>query len=132
MPWNIIADKWFSAATGVVVTDMSAAGKSVTAWYSSSKIGELMSMTPVWPATGEPVGVLTLEQTNDPDAVATSDGDEVDLSPYYTEADPEPNPDGSAGRKPVLVPAAGLKFRWAYARTSGGEGAVCTVYGSGG
>lgn len=132
MPWNFVTDTWYSASTGEVVADMSAAGKSVTAWFTANRIGEPMSMTAVWPATGSPTGALTLEQTNDPDATPTSPGDELDLSPYYTEVSPEPNPSGSAGRKPVLVPAPGLRFRWAYTRESGGTDAVCTIYAAGG
>lgn len=126
MRWSL--SQWFNPTTGAAVADMSAPGKSVTEWFPNGKIGDLLSMTPVWPATGAPVGALTLEQTNEDNPVATTVPDSVDLSGYYSTASPEPNPSGSAGRKPVLVPAAGAKMRWAYTRTSGGAGATCIVY----
>jgi hypothetical protein len=130
MPWQL--NTWYNPTTGVAVADMSAVGKSVTEWFPTEKIGDLTSMTPVWPATGSPVGALTLEQTNEDNPVVATVGDEVDLSGYYSAASPEPNPAGTAGRKPVLVPSAGAKMRWAYARASGGAGAVCTIYCAGG
>jgi hypothetical protein len=110
---------------------MSAPGKSVTAWYTAAQIGELMSMTAEWPATGTPVGALTFEQTNKEDAVVTDAGDLVDLSGYYA-VGAEPNPNGTAGTKPALVPTPGAKFRWAYDRTSGGAGAHLIIRCSGG
>jgi len=119
---------WYNPSTGAVVSDMSATGKSVSDWFPVGDVGDMISMTPVWPATGSPVGVLTLEQTNESGPTYATVGDTVDLSGYYTAELPEPNPDGSAGRKPVLVPAAGAKMRWAYTRTSGGAGAHLVVY----
>lgn len=130
MQWSL--DEWYSPVTGLPVTDMSAAGKSVTEWFPSGKIGDMTSMTAVWPATGAPVGVLSIEQTNEPAPVATTTPDYLDLTDYYSASFPEPNPVGTAGRKPVLVPFAGSSMRWAYDRTSGGTGAVCTVYCAGG
>ena len=126
MRWQLSV--WYNPSTGAVVADMSATGKSVTDWFPVQDVGDLISMTPVWTASGSPIGVLTLEQTNESNPGATTVGDTVDLSAYYTSEFPEPNPDGSAGRKPVLVPAAGARMRWAYTRTSGGAGANCTVY----
>jgi len=126
MKWNLT--QWYDATTGAPVTDMSHAGKSVTEWFPNGAIGDFLSMTPVWPATGLPVGALTLEQTNEETPVVATVPDEVGLSEYYSTAFPEPNPDGSAGRKPVLLRVAGAFQRWAYARTSGGTGANCVVY----
>jgi|WetSurMetagenome_2_1015567.scaffolds.fasta_scaffold14171_2 hypothetical protein len=126
MRWSL--SQWYNPTTGALVADMSAAGKSVTEWFPNGAVGTFISMTPVWTGTGSPVGVLTLEQTNEDAPTATTVADEVDLSDYYSTASPEPNPNGSAGRKPVLLQVAGAFQRWAYTRTSGGAGATCTVY----
>lgn len=126
---EILLNKWYDAVTGQLVTDMSAPGKSVTEWFYASEIGGLISMTPEWTGTGNPVGVFVPEQTNDRQAVVTSKASAVDLANYYSSDSPEPNPsgDGLDGSKPVLIPQPGLKIRWAYMRTSGGVGATCVV-----
>jgi hypothetical protein len=125
--WSL--SQWYNPTTGALVADMSAAGKSVTEWFPNGAVGSFLSMTPVWPATGEPVGVLTLESTNEENPVATTVGDTVDISDASIDGtSPPPDPDGSTGRKPVLLRVAGAFQRWAYTRTSGGAGANCIVY----
>jgi hypothetical protein len=127
--WSCTAREWFDRSTGEPAADMSV-DEIVTAWFSATRIGDPASMTASWPATGAAVGLLTLESTNDPAAGRTDEGETVDLSALYSET-PEPHPDATAGSKSILIPQPALKFRWAYSKISGGEGAVCTVHLSG-
>lgn len=131
--WNLSADTWYDAATGELVADMSAPGKSVSPWYMASKIGDPISFSAIWTGDGEPTGAVGMESTSEPVGATDfdADADVVDLAALFDEG-AEPNPAGTAGRKSCLLPCPAARFRFTYERDSGGEGAVLVVHCAGG
>ena len=80
----------------------------------------------VWPATGSPVGVFSVETSSD--SGDTKDAVTIDNKRAPTPAQPS---DGNAGGTVLEFDTAELYARVKYTRTSGGTGATATITLSG-
>lgn len=109
--------KWDTPLSSVITQgDMGAAGPIFSLWISFD--GEGGSFQYKWPATGTPIGTITMQISNN-----ASDADDVtNLSPAPT------NPNGAAGTHTMEVPENVKYARMKYARTSGGSSAALEAW----